>query len=78
LTRGPDGPRNLTAWWIAQLIRLFPEPFRREYGADLLNAFSDQRNEAADAAQTAIVKRFAITATTLGMSWQLTKAVIAE
>ena len=78
MTRGPDGARSLTAWWIAQLIRLFPEPFRREYGADLLNAFCDQRDEAADAAHTAIGKSFAIAAITLGLSWQLTKAGIAE
>ena len=68
---------GLSDLWIALLLRLFPESFRREYGSDLLSAFRDQKEDAA-ASNAVVFPAIAVAGITLKLSWHLIKAGIAE
>jgi len=69
---------GVSGWWIAQVIRLFPRAFRCEYGADLLSAFTDQKDDAFAASRTAIGARLSISVTTLKVTFHLCRAACAE
>jgi len=63
--------------WISFLIRVFPEPFRREYGPDLLAAFLDLRDEMVSG-HSRLFGFLIRVRTTLSATWHLVWAGLGE
>ncbi len=78
MTRRYGGALGCSGRWIVRLIAIFPADFRRDYGDDMLNAFLDQRDEAARSARSRATAAFLVATATLKLSWQLLRAGIAE
>jgi predicted permease len=64
--------------WVEFLIRLFPEDFRHDYGADLLSAFKDQRDDASVRSRMELGKHLKVATTTTKVSWHLLKSALEE
>lgn len=77
MKNGLPGVTGLSARWIRILLLLFPREFRLQFGADLLSAFADLREDALDG-RTGPLPRLGLIPLTLRTSWQVVRAGLAE